>query len=62
MKGERAEESYKILKDGVKYLFFLGLVLLMLIADTEMSHKYDLSKIITDHLNSIGLEMIQKSG
>ena len=62
MKGEHAEESYKILKDGVKYLIFLGLVLVLVISDKETSDKYDLSKVVTDHLNSIGLEMIQKSG
>ena len=62
MKGERAEESYIILKDGVKYLIFLGLVLVLLISHTETSDIYDMSKAVTDHLNSIGLEMIEKSG
>ena len=62
LQGENAEESYKTLKNGVKYLIFLIVFIMLIITDTEARDKYDLSKVVTDYLDSIQLLDISQLG
>ena len=43
LKGEHAEESFKILKSGIKYLSFLILVLVLILTNTAIVNFYDLN-------------------
>jgi hypothetical protein len=44
LKGEHAEESFKILKNGVKYLCFLILVLVLILTNTSIVDFHDINK------------------
>ena len=53
LRGENAEESFKILKNGFKYLCFLALVLALLLLNSQTGNHYDMNKVMTDYLTSI---------